>query len=175
MKDLFYRCVEGDVNKVYKYLNDLEDKTEEQAEIKKKYYRRFFQDNPDYKTFHPDTWIQNVLNEYRYYFVEVLTKKVEHSVAELNLLESLNSHLPKEKKATDMKTVEENLKAIFNEKGFSFKGGRIEPHYGPFIWKTTDKKTYHVDIPDTTEIVQIYFLDEFLMLSWLHFATDYFT
>ncbi|ASK64143.1 hypothetical protein CFK37_19290 [Virgibacillus phasianinus] len=171
MRNLFYLCVEGDVNKTYEYLNGLKDKTKEQAEIEKKYYSRFYQYNPDYKVSHADKWIENVINEYRYYFVEVLTKKVERSAAGANLLKRLNCYLPKDKKGTNMKGTEENLKTIFNEKGLYFIGGKVEPHYGPFIWKTTDKKTYHVDIPDTREMVQVCFLDDFLMLSWLHFAT----
>lgn len=171
MKNLFHFCVEGNVNKTYEYLKSLEHKTEEQSKMEKTYYNRFYKENPDFRISHEDTWIENVINIYRCYFVDVLTNKVELSVAEANLLDRLNLHLPIGEKGADMNSTEENLKAIFKEKGFSFLGGKVEPHYGPFVWKTVDKSMYHVDIPDTTELVQVCFLDDFLMLSWLHFAT----
>src|SRR5699024_5628170 len=96
---------------------------------------------------------------------------IEPAVAETRLLEQLNLHIPIDKNYADMEQTEEHLKTIFWEKGFYFHGGRVFPHYGPFIWKTTNQKTYHVDIPNTTEEVKIYFLDDFLMSGWLHFAT----
>lgn len=171
MKKIFYLCVEGDVNKTYECLKSIAYKTSEQSNLEDQYYNRFYKGNPDYKISHEDPWIESVINTYRYYFVEVLTNKALYSVAETNLLERLNRHLPVDKKGTDMNTTEENLEAIFKEKGFYFLGGKVEPHYGPFIWKTTEKRMYHVDIPDTTEAVQVCFLDDFLLLSWLHFAT----
>lgn len=123
LKDLYYLCIEGDVNKTYQYLNRLKDKTEELGGLEKKYHSRFYQSNPDYKITYEDKWIENVIIAFRYYFVEVLTEKVERSLAETNLLEKLNEHLPKDKQGNNMKSTEENLKEIFNEKGYHFLGG----------------------------------------------------
>lgn len=171
MKKLFYLCVEGNVLKTYENLKNAKDKSEEKSIMEMRYYNRFFKENPDYHFSHEDKWIEKVVNSYRHYFVNVLTKKVEHTIAETRLLESLNQLLPSDKKGPDMPTAEKNLKAIFNEKDYFFLGGRVPPHYGPFIWKKTDKKMYHVEIVNTIEEVQVNFLDDFLMLSWLHFAT----
>lgn len=171
MKKLFYLCVEGNVLKTYENLKNTKDKSEEKSVMEMRYNNRFFKENPDYHFFHEDKWIENVVNSYRHYFVDVLTKKVELLVAETRLLETLNDLLPSDKKGLDMSTAEENLKAIFNEKNYFFLGGRVLPHYGPFIWKKSDKKMHHVELLDTTEEVQVNFLDDFLMLSWLHFAT----
>lgn len=171
MKKLFHLCVEGTVNKTYQALKDLEYKTDKHTKIMDRYDERFYKKNPDYRISHEDLWIENVINTYRSYFVDVLTNKIERSVAEADLMGNLNRYLPAEKKGTDMQMTEESVKNIFNEKGFGFLSGRVEPHYGPFIWKTIDKRMYHVELPDTTEEVQVCFLDDFLMLSWLHFAT----
>ncbi|MCD8510336.1 MAG: hypothetical protein LRY73_11065 [Bacillus sp. (in: Bacteria)] len=161
MKKLFYLCVEGNVLKTYENLKNTKDKSEEKSVMEMRYNNRFFKENPDYHFFHEDKWIENVVNSYRHYFVDVLTKKVELLVAETRLLETLNDLLPSDKKGLDMSTAEENLKAIFNEKNYFFLGGRVLPHYGPFIWKKTDKKMYHVELLDTTEEVQVNFFRRF--------------
>src|SRR5699024_6530921 len=147
-------CVEGNVNKTYDYLLSVEEKSDKEQKMIQKYYHRFYKDNPDFKTSHKDPWIENIINVYRHYFVEVLTKTVETPIAEATLLEQLNCHIPIDKNYADMEQTEEHLRAIFREKGYHFQGGRVFPHYGPFIWKTTNQKTYHVDIPNTTEEVE---------------------
>lgn len=164
-------CVEGDVNQTYEYLTSLKQKTDEQKKFEDLYYHRFYKKDPDYKLSDTDSWVENVINTYRCYFVDVLTNKVERSLAEANLLKNLNQYLGKDDQQTDMNTAEEKVGAIFRQKGFHFFGGKIDPHYGPFIWKTADKRTYQVDIPETREEVQVWFMDDFLMMSWLHFAT----
>ncbi|GIN73307.1 hypothetical protein J14TS2_37820 [Bacillus sp. J14TS2] len=171
MKDIFMFCVKGDVNQTYDYLRNLKHKTNEQIKFENLYYQRFFQKDPVYKFFNPDPWIEAVINVYRSYFVDVLTNKVERSEAELELLESLIGLLDKNDHLVDMNTAEKEIEAIFRQKGFYFLGGKTNPHYGPYIWKTVDKKTYQVELPDTTEQVQVRLLDDFLMISWLHFAT----
>jgi len=171
MKNLFHLCVQGDVNDIYKLFTESSHKTEVQVKLENKYYNRFFKENPDYKITNEDSWIEDVINTYRSYFVDVLTNKVGHSVAESTLFEKLNCHLPFDVKGTDMFSTEESIKEIFKKKGFGFIGGRVAPHYGPFIWGKLNKETYSVETPDFTGEVQVCFLDDFLMLSWLHFAT----
>lgn len=171
MKNIFMLCVEGDVNQTYDYLRNLKHKTEDQRKFVDLYKQRFFQKNPDYKFVDSDPWIEGVINAYRSYFVDVLTNNVERSLAEINLLKSLTNLLDKNDPVMDMNAIEKRLEAIFRQKGFYFLGGKTNPHYGPFIWKTANKKTYSVKLPNTTEEVQVWLLDDFLMLSWLHFAT----
>ncbi|MFS0822274.1 hypothetical protein [Bacillus sp. 1P02SD] len=171
MKNMFLQCVEGSVCKTYEYLKNLDYKTEEQMKMEEEYDNRFFKENPNYKIYHEDPWIENIMNTYRDYFVVVLTNRKERSVAETDLLNKLNRFLPMDFRGADMESTEEKLKIIFNEKGFGFKDGKVTPHYGPFIWKTSNIRRYSVDLPDSTQEVQVCFLDDFLMLSWLHFAT----
>ncbi|WP_449539678.1 hypothetical protein [Ferdinandcohnia sp. Marseille-Q9671] len=171
MKHLFHQCVEGNVIKTYEYLKTLVPKTEEQLELVEKYENRFFKEEKNILIEHEDTWIKHIINTYREYFEVVLTNRVDRLEAERRLLEKLNHYLPIGQRGTNMKTTEDNLKVIFNEKGYSFLGGKVQPHYGPFIWKSEYKKEYIVDLPGATKKVEVRFLDDFLMISWLHFAT----
>lgn len=119
-KKLFHLCVEGDVNKTYKHLKALDPKTDGQKHIENKYYQRFFKENPDFKISHSDPWIENIMNTYRSYFVDVLTNKVERSLADAYLLKDLKRLLTIDDRVSEMDTVEEKIKAILKEKGYSF-------------------------------------------------------
>jgi hypothetical protein len=67
--------------------------------------------------------------------------------------------------------IEEKLEEIFEKKGYRFLGGVTSPFRGPYIWRTTDKKEFRVELPHQTQDVTVYFLRDFIMQSWIHFAT----
>jgi len=50
-------------------------------------------------------------------------------------------------------------------------GGTTSVFRGPYIWKTTEKTVYPVEIPAGTVNIPVYFLKEFLSNSWLSFLT----
>ncbi|MGG4264945.1 hypothetical protein [Peribacillus simplex] len=171
MKEIYNLCVQGSVIEAYQYLRNLKNKTEEQRHLEKKYYQRFFKKFTESEMKISDSWIQHVLNAYNNYFVNVLTNKKSHDIAEKILLNNLNDILPPRFKSVDLESAENGLKGVFEQKGYHFLGGKTLPYYGPYIWKEMSLKTYKVKLPNSTEIIKVFFMDEFLMLSWLHFAT----
>ncbi|KMK77561.1 hypothetical protein [Alkalihalobacillus pseudalcaliphilus] len=170
MKNLFYMCTEGSVISIYRQLKERGTlASEQETEYIKRYKERFFQEKPAYEIEHPNKWIQGVINSYRSYFQQVLSEQEEKQVAEQQLYKQLNTFISS--KSMDMEQVEEQLKDIFEKEGYFFQGGRVTPHYGPFIWKRQTEKVYEVELPHSIQNVKVKFLDDFLLLSWLHFAT----
>lgn len=169
MERYFRYCLEGNVLSAYQYLKDLQTKTEEQQDLIKKYEQIFFTKNPEF-TIHSDVpWVKDVISAYYRYFILVLTKKYTNEQAEESLYLSLVESVPGNPK--DMDEVEAALETEFKRKGYHFLGGYTLPYRGPYIWRKQEKKEYEVELPFSKQNMTIYLMDEFLLLSWLHFAT----
>ena len=168
MKQLYSYCIQGDVQKAYDYLLRLE-KTKSIEKLTKKYYNRFFSNKPvfHYKT--KDPWIKSVLKAYYEYFIGVLTKKEDINDIEQRLKTDLNNIVGDS--LTDLDLLEEMLKREFEARGYYFLGGVTAPYRGPYIWKTQEKVEYNVMLPSGNKKVTVYFLTDFLLCSWLDFAT----
>jgi hypothetical protein len=169
METYILHCLEGDVLSAYNYLKDLRTKTEEQQNLLEKYDQTFFAQNFTYAIDSDDSWIRGVVEAYHSYFVSVLTKLNTKEVAEDLLYQSLLEQVSGNPK--DMNEVEEILEIEFNNKGYFFLGGYTLPYRGPYIWRQQEKREYEVELPFAKRKLTIYLMDEFLMTSWLHFAT----
>lgn len=162
-------CLQGKVLEAIEYLRSFKDKNEDFVKLEKQFSNRFLSQEESYKINSEDSWIKNVLKCYLDYFRSVLTQiSVEEAEEELifrlsNILES--------NKNMDLDEIECELEKIFKEKGYSFLGGVTSPYRGPYIWKTTRKKDFKVLLPGGERKVAVYFISDFLMLSWAHYAT----
>ncbi len=161
-------CLQGDVTSAYEYLRSIPDKSKKYRELEEKYYRRFFSDKPIFHFKTDYTWIRKVILAYYQYFISVLSSRNVRE-AETRLVIALQAIMPC--CPAEINSLETKLEEIFNEKGYQFLGGVTAPFRGPYIWKNTVKKTFCVELPFHTEEVNVYFLSDFLMLSWVHFAT----
>ncbi|WP_066064965.1 hypothetical protein [Neobacillus soli] len=163
-------CLQGDVTAAYEYLRSIPDKSKKYQELESRYYHRFFGEKPMYRFKTEDPWIRKVLLIYYQYFTLVLTgKDVEEAESLLAL--SLEALLPDAHSPTDLDYLEDKLEVIYREKGYSFLGGVTAPFRGPYIWKTTERKKFTVELPHQTQEVTVYFLSNFIMQSWIHFST----
>lgn len=162
-------CLQGKVLKAIAYLESLEPKTEEVKNLIKAYTRRFILRQEEIIPKTDDSWIEFVLLTYRNYFLAVLTGN-DVKWAEKQLIEKLSSCLSNSVEHT-MDAIEEELNYKFKEKGYSFLGGATLPFFGPYIWKHTEKKSYKVEIPSGIQEVNVFYISDFLMISWAYFAT----
>lgn len=166
----FYaKCLQGNVLEAIEYLNSIENKSDDILDLERKYIHRFVTQEEAVKIKSEDPWIQAVLKCYYKYYISVLTNNdVQESEKQLAL--SLAKTLMINE-GSNLEKLETKLESIFREKGYSFLGGRTTPYHGPYIWKTTKKEDFHVELPCGTQGLTVFFISDFLMLSWLHFAT----
>jgi len=147
----------------------LEDKEDDVIMLEKRYEERFLSHNEEYKIKSDDLWIRDVLSCYFSYFRFVLTNNsIEEAEQRLitGLLKLVNI-----KGEPSLDEIESQLENIFQDKGYSFLGGETPPFRGPYIWKNTLKREFYVTLPDYEQKVTVYFISDFLLLSWVHFAT----
>lgn len=168
LEKIYSMCLEGNVLKVIEYLKTLDKKNNDIVILKKQYENRFLNNNEIYEIGTDDPWIIDVINSYFCYFRSILTNNSSED-SEKNLITSLSKLV--NDKTSNLDEIESRLDGIFREKGYSFLGGITPPYRGPYIWKTTVKKEFNVLLPDSEQRVIVYFISDFLMLSWIHFAT----
>jgi hypothetical protein len=167
---LYAYCLQGDVTAAYEYLHSETDKSKKFQDLESKFYSRFFRERPKYRFKSEDPWIRKVLLAYYQYFTSVLTRKSEEE-AENKLMLSLRKLVIASDDVDDLDLLEERLETIFMEKGYRFLGGVTPPFRGPYIWKTTARKEFKVELPHQSQDVTVYFLSNFILQSWIHFAT----
>lgn len=172
MLNHFYTfCLQGDVKEAYQFLQNMNPSKQVKL-LEQKYYNRFFKDQPTLRVKSDDPWIKQVVIAYYHYFICVLAKKASEQMAEKELIQRLVALLPSAaEKPIDLNLVENELKRIFNERGYYFLGGVTSPYRGPYIWKQMEKKVYQVELPHEIQEVTVFLMSDFIMLSWLHFAT----
>ncbi len=88
--------------------------------------------------------------------------------------ETLTAQLGKilDQPGAHLDALEETAKATFEAAGWHFLGGTTGSHYGPYIWQETTRTDYAVEIPSGTETVTVFWMDGFLMRSWLDWLSD---
>ena len=169
IKKLGGLCLQGNVLGAIEYFKSFEDKDEEMLELAKKYEERFITQTEVERIDSEDPWVIGVVKAYNNYFRQVLTNK-DLQESEEKLVQDLLQYAELSQ-GVDLDDVEDSLEKKFNERGYSFLGGVTAPYRGPYIWKTTIKKEFEVSLLDDEQQVDVYFISDFLMHGWAHFAT----
>lgn len=169
--DQFYSiCLQGDIPAALKYLRSIEPKSKEIIELEQQYTARFITQNEELTIDTDDQWIKSIISAYHQYFRKVLTKIETLEQAEQSLYTDLQACLPG-KNPADMTEVENALADIFAEKGYFFLGGVTAPFRGPYIWRKTEATTFTVEIPHTIQDLTVYMMSDFILDSWIGYAT----
>ncbi|WLR54548.1 hypothetical protein LC048_19295 [Mesobacillus subterraneus] len=169
--DHFYSlCLQGDLNSAMDYLDSIQPRTKEIEEIQQMYIERFYSQEPAEPILEDDQWIKEVLAAYHHYFQGVLTKADLIHDAELTLNDRLRMLLKVESPFTIDET-ENELAAIFTEKGYHFLGGVTPPFRGAYIWKRCETVDFNVEIPHRSITVTVHMMSDFLLEGWIGFAT----
>lgn len=117
-----------------------------------------------------DEWIRDVLWTYFHYFLSVGEKAEVNQTAKKALQAGLKPLVTVGRRRS-LDRMEEFLYDEFHRKGYFFLGGKTGPYYGPYIWKRTKKRVFEVELPDRRERVNVFFMHDFLIRSWMHFQT----
>lgn len=57
------------------------------------------------------------------------------------------------------------------KKGFISWAGLPPPYRGPYIWKSMKTLHFNVELPSTFQTVTVHMMSDFLLESWISFAT----
>lgn len=165
-KQLKRYCASGDIPGLLNYLKEFQEK----LDLYERYIKVFVKEPPtfDYPTDNPI--LQTILKGYYSYYVYVFGQSHTPKEGEIFILnyfqKAFDSPFVKR-----FKTMERIIKKLVNYEGYEFLGGTTSAYYGPYIWKTTEKNIYHVQIPAKTIHVPVYFMKEFISNSWLSFLS----
>lgn len=169
MKKFYAKCLQGNVLEAIDYLKSCENKSEEIIELEKKFTKRFINQDEVLKIDSVDPWIQEVVKCYYTYFLSVFANKnIEKCEKQLAVGLAKVLEISED---TELDEIDIKLECIFREKGYSYMNGRTIPYLGPYIWKTTKKEEFNVELPCGNQKLTVFFISDFLMLSWSYFAT----
>lgn len=137
-------------------------------------YRRFvetFEQGRDV-AYEVDDELNRILGVYQRYYRDAFYFRVGEKAAGEGLRKGLAGLLGVEGTDAGLDDMEENqIAEAFRRKGFHFLGGRTSGHYGPYVWRTTETKTYEVELPDGVQAYTVKLLDGFISRSWIDYLS----
>lgn len=156
--------IQGKLHEAVTYLERFEEKA---ADVKK-YYERFncrkFRNKTNNKV------INNILDAYANYYVDYFWDEK----TELEARKSLQDRLMKilnHKNVLDFSECEKLIGELVEQQEYLFLGDTTGMWYGPYIWKSSEKVIYEVEIPSGIQKVTINMMDGFVSRSWLDFIS----
>jgi len=159
-------CVNGDIKSLLSYLENCPL----QQDLYQQYHQIFVQEP---SVFHFPTdhlQINEILNVYYQYYVYVFGQSHTPEEGKIFLYQTFKKLFPSFW-LRNINMMEYHIKRKMKQYGYHFLGGTTQVFYGPYIWKTTEKNTYIVDIPSGTIKVKVFFMKEFISNSWLWFLS----
>lgn len=108
---------------------------------------------------------------YQNYYRNIFWNNTQKREAEKLLIQALwifcgsKSDLPMDE------NIEHEIAKIVNKEGYEFLGGYTQGFFGPYIWKSSTKVTYEVELPSGIEPYTIIMMDGFISRSWLDFIS----
>lgn len=137
-------------------------------------YRRFvevFERGQDI-TYDVDAGLNEILGVYQWYYRDVFYRRIGRERAEDRLRAGLADLLGLDDESVGLGGMEQNqIAEAFQSKGFHFLGGKTSGYYGPYIWRTTETKTYEVELPGGVQTYTVKLLDGFIAKSWIDYLS----
>lgn len=166
--DKIYRgyIIKGDLIGVIDYVKQFP----EQAELSQRYRNIFEQEQ--YIIHGIDPNLEEILTLYQKYYRDVFYLCIDKEKAVDRLRDGLVKILPIDHEAAELDDIEEiQVAKAFQSKGLHFMGGRTGGYYGPYVWQTTESKTYEVELPEGKQSYTVKILDGFLSRSWMDYLS----
>lgn len=142
----------------------------EQALLSQKYEAVF--EREEYLRYPEDAEIDALLLIYQKYYREVFFLEIDAKKAEENMKNRFAAFFGIDAGNMTFEELEKTqIAESFRKKRFQFLGGKTSGYYGPYIWKTTELKTYDVELPEGNQSYPVQFLDGFIAKSWLDYLS----
>ena len=153
----------GDIKGAIAYMRD----HEEFKDILPAYVAIF--ENCEYRTFEvPDT-LNDILRLYQVYFRDTFYCGIPEAEAADKLMTGLKALLNMPEAGEEL--LAEQLRALFEAKGYHTLFGKTQGYYGPYIWRDTTPTVYCVELPDKTAEYTVNILKGFIFRSWMDYLT----
>ena len=154
--------IDGDVRGAIEYLGSFP----ELSELTSAYIKLFREE--EYVKYDILPVLERILLEYQKYYRDVFYIRTDDAEASAKLMRALSLLLGV---SDDEEKIAEKLSVIFEENGYHIKTGRTNGHYGPYVWKNTEKKEYEVELPEGKGSYTVNILSGFIMCSWMDYIT----
>lgn len=177
---IYAYALQEDVQKIISVLDTLPvDKlTDEQREVKEKYYRRFKYQNEEHNYITIDPKLNSLLKLYQYYWRNVLLNQEKTNQYNEQLKVSVIGFLREQGYKADTLSEQEyinnfglHLKIFLKQQAYYAATGKTGNLYDLFIWPKQDTVTYHVQLPEITVETKIIFIENPVTMGWQEYAT----
>ncbi|MCH5286771.1 MAG: hypothetical protein J1E43_05065 [Christensenellaceae bacterium] len=161
-KAIFHGClIKGDVAGAMQYLAHFP----EQAELYQRYVSVF--EKEAYPALSADARLNAILTIYQKYYRDVFYLHRDAEQAAEAMKDRFRRLFGLDDADMQLGALEKGpVAGAFEEKGYHFLGGKTGGHWGPYIWKTIESKTFEVELPDGRQPYLVRFLDGFLSKGW---------
>lgn len=163
--DYYGYLLKGDLTGALRYLKQFP----EQAELYNRFMAVFEEENAI--TYDVDACLNEILTLYQRYYRDTFYLCVGKERAEEHLRTALAAFFGLEDEIGLCDIEENQVAEAFQSRGFHFLGGKTGGFYGPYIWLTTQLKTFEVELPDGIQTYTVKMLDGFITKSWLDYLS----
>ena len=158
--------LKGDLTDAIGYLSLFPEK----AELYQRYISVF--EKEAYSVFTEDNYLNEILILYQKYYRDVFYLRMDKEEAEKAMQRRFALFFGLPDPDISFNDVEEHkIAEAFRAKAYHFLGGKTAGYWGPYIWKTTEEKTYDVELPAGRQSYQVNFVDGFISKGWLDFIS----
>ena len=166
-KEIFHAyLLKGELTDAIQYLA----RFPEQAELHRKYISVF--EREEYAVFAGDCVLNDILILYQKYYRDVFYLHTDEEKAADALKAGFVDYFGIQNPGGSLAEIEEGPVAeVFQTRGYRFLGGKTGGYWGPYIWQSTEEKTYGVELPEGRQPYTVRFLDGFLSKSWLDYIS----
>lgn len=157
--------VQGNLHEAINYLEKFSEKTD----LVRKYKAVFVKN--DILSRSTNKVINDLDQIYQKYYKDIFWHKENHELAEQKLFKHLWDFCGGYENHVKNSEIEIEVEKIIRSQGYEFLGGDTAGYYGPYIWKSSSKETYDVELPSSTEKYSLIMMDGFVSRSWLDFLS----
>lgn len=108
---------------------------------------------------------------YQNYYRDVFWMNIPNEDAKKLLFEELWAFCGSKSDLSKDDNIEYEIGDIVKREGYEYLGGDTQGFWGPYIWKSSTKVTYDVELPSGIEPYTIIMMDGFISRSWLDFIS----
>lgn len=173
-KTYYDYCLHGDLPKAIRHLRKKGPQNAKDAVLLKRVIARFVKQTEHVRVASDDLLVCEVVRSYREYYREALLNLKAKTRAEVRLVKNLNEICARHnllRSPRDINHLEITLGLAFKRRKYFALFGIVAPLRSLLIWRKQTQKRHVVPLVGGKQPVKVIFLDQFVELSWMHFAT----